>query len=274
MSGEEDKGNLNIYGKMSNIGLGPGSPNNWEDYPTLPPLMQAALNAIITPSAYKALHFHPDSFAQVYGLRNMRVKDVMIFKIHEPTTAADVPAPTEHEELTVVKTDASAVLLPQPSRHELSAYRAIIGTAITVIGRNHRAAIHCRNTGRTQDIDALLNMAFAFAIEQEDDPSRLTAKGFYPYFSLNHEALNESVFFFFHEHLNRVIMVASATRAHALNFILKHGRRHAFDKTCAFCGKTGDLRKCSCCKMVRYCSKGCQDEHWARHKVECKRHGM
>ena len=28
--------------------------------------------------------------------------------------------------------------------------------------------------------------------------------------------------------------------------------------------------KCTACKAVYYCSKGCQKKHWKKHKFECK----
>ena len=261
-----DSGNINIYGRVHGSGLGPGSSNNWDDYPALPHLMREVLSSIITPSAYKELHFQPDSFAHIYPLYKMGFKRLVIFKISESTINVP-PTVTEHAELTAVVRDAESVLV-QENR---SAYRRIFELARVAMKHNLDVSIRNRSTGNTQDIESLFNMAFAFPIESRDEEwLGVVAKGFFPYFSLNHEALDESVFFFFHERLGQIVMVAAATRAHALNFILKHGRRHAFDKTCAFCGKTGDLRKCSCCRMVRYCSKGCQDEHWAKHKVECK----
>jgi len=49
----------------------------------------------------------------------------------------------------------------------------------------------------------------------------------------------------------------------------KKGRADMF--TCAFCGKTASekLKMCSRCKMVSYCSRECQVEHWKVHKKEC-----
>ena len=32
----------------------------------------------------------------------------------------------------------------------------------------------------------------------------------------------------------------------------------------------GDLKRCSKCKSVRYCSPECQREHWASHKAVCR----
>ena len=40
---------------------------------------------------------------------------------------------------------------------------------------------------------------------------------------------------------------------------------------CAFChSKTENLKRCSGCKRVFYCSKTCQKNHWKEHKPECQ----
>jgi hypothetical protein len=41
-------------------------------------------------------------------------------------------------------------------------------------------------------------------------------------------------------------------------------------EACAYCGEDGQKR-CSRCKAVKYCSKGCQRTHWAEHKITCKK---
>lgn len=42
---------------------------------------------------------------------------------------------------------------------------------------------------------------------------------------------------------------------------------------CAYCDKggqlTNQLRRCSRCKAVSYCSHDCQSRHWPQHKVKC-----
>ena len=38
---------------------------------------------------------------------------------------------------------------------------------------------------------------------------------------------------------------------------------------CAQCGKAKPKSKCSGCLCVRYCSEGCQKEHWKEHKPIC-----
>ena len=41
---------------------------------------------------------------------------------------------------------------------------------------------------------------------------------------------------------------------------------------CAECGADGgvSLKTCKSCMLVRYCNAGCQRNHWATHKKECK----
>ena len=41
---------------------------------------------------------------------------------------------------------------------------------------------------------------------------------------------------------------------------------------CAACGKCSDgLKKCTACKLVKYCNVTCQKAHRAQHKIDCKR---
>ncbi|PRW60540.1 histone-lysine N-methyltransferase SET domain containing [Chlorella sorokiniana] len=37
------------------------------------------------------------------------------------------------------------------------------------------------------------------------------------------------------------------------------------------CTSTENLRKCSGCHAVRYCSEACSRAHWRAHKAECRR---
>ncbi|XP_074605222.1 uncharacterized protein LOC141858385 [Brevipalpus obovatus] len=40
---------------------------------------------------------------------------------------------------------------------------------------------------------------------------------------------------------------------------------------CDYCFKNStSLKKCSACKLLRYCSIGCQSQDWSVHKIECK----
>lgn len=49
----------------------------------------------------------------------------------------------------------------------------------------------------------------------------------------------------------------------------------ALDNICANCGKgeenSNNLKKCSACLSVKYCSTGCQKAHRSQHKKECKK---
>ena len=48
-----------------------------------------------------------------------------------------------------------------------------------------------------------------------------------------------------------------------------------FSTTCANCGKgedsNGELKTCTACKMVKYCSRDCQKAHRPQHKKECRK---
>ena len=45
--------------------------------------------------------------------------------------------------------------------------------------------------------------------------------------------------------------------------------------TCASCGKGGDnLKKCTACKLVKYCGVACQRAHRPKHKKECQRRAL
>lgn len=40
---------------------------------------------------------------------------------------------------------------------------------------------------------------------------------------------------------------------------------------CAYCGSSsGKLMTCGRCKLIKYCSKDCQEKHWKKHKITCK----
>ena len=49
------------------------------------------------------------------------------------------------------------------------------------------------------------------------------------------------------------------------------GRKFIIEMSCAQCHTTGfNLRKCSRCRLVYYCSKDCQAKNWPIHKSYCK----
>jgi hypothetical protein len=41
------------------------------------------------------------------------------------------------------------------------------------------------------------------------------------------------------------------------------------EKMCAVCDSTGKVRHCARCRAIYYCSKECQQAHWAEHRVMC-----
>lgn len=54
-----------------------------------------------------------------------------------------------------------------------------------------------------------------------------------------------------------------------------NGQRGFVDQvvTCSTCGEEKPAKKCSKCKVVQYCDRGCQRLHWPVHKKECARLG-
>jgi hypothetical protein len=45
------------------------------------------------------------------------------------------------------------------------------------------------------------------------------------------------------------------------------------EKCCAGCKKTSqNLKLCSRCSSILYCSKECQCSHWPQHKLVCNKH--
>ena len=43
---------------------------------------------------------------------------------------------------------------------------------------------------------------------------------------------------------------------------------------CGYCGEFGhNMKRCSACKIIRYCSKECQKKDWREHKTECTHRG-
>jgi hypothetical protein len=260
-------GVFNLSGVLQRIGLGPGSPNNWSDYPALSLPIQEALSSIITPFAFKALHYHPESFQKVYALQRARFEEIPIFRINSSSVNS---RETELQGFTVLQQGGSLVDMLE-SDTARSAYRSVFENSRIIVSRNHCVATNNVRRGNTQDIDSLVNMAFAFSVRRDRQTSHTTLMGFYPYFSTRDDALGEYVFFFFHAELDTLVLISTplSERDHGLNFILTHGALHTFDKVCARCGKTGELLKCGC-RKVRYCGKECQMEHWGLHKAECR----
>ena len=101
--------------------------------------------------------------------------------------------------------------------------------------------------------------------------------GYIPYYSFADDIFGDEIMYaFFHKSIDAVVMlIAKRADAHAA---AKKGMQSMADQTpfgtlCACCGvrrEGGKLRKCPC-KTVRYCSKECQNAHWADHRACCSR---
>ncbi len=52
-----------------------------------------------------------------------------------------------------------------------------------------------------------------------------------------------------------------ATDAHMLRLLAR--------KRCTACDRLCGVKKCERCRLVVYCSKACQRQHWAQHKSVC-----
>ena len=103
--------------------------------------------------------------------------------------------------------------------------------------------------------------------------------GYIPYFWFAHDMLGDEIMYaFFHKSMDAVVLLISKTAdAHAAANKVMHSMAEPtpFGKLCACCGvrreaDAGKLRKCPC-KTVRYCSKECQNAHWADHRPLCSR---
>jgi hypothetical protein len=143
--------NLGVFsvgaGSMQGVGIGPGSPNSWDAYPLISPEMRNALSALITPKAYKAMHYHPDTFNKLFRLGQMAFSDLMIFQIKNKT--AKPPSQTELTGFTVVKRgDASIELLLRDS--DRSAFAAIFEGSRAAMDHNSRIFNHNLSTGNTE----------------------------------------------------------------------------------------------------------------------------
>ena len=258
---------VNICGDLQAIGLGPDCPTAWDGYPDIPVEYREHLGATITPGACLRLHYLPDTFAEVFGLISARFEKIPIFRKDG-----------------VIFTGLES----KPSR---SPYRSITDAVKDMLKSNHEWMERNIEIGNTKDISHFLNMSFIFEVKlflDEAEPigppryesftdsagrtvRRSVVTGFFPYISNRSDTLGEIMFFFHHAKLKRIALITApiGERADAVNFIRAHGTLHTFDKLCAMCGKTGDLRKCEGCKSVRYCSKECQVAHWSEHKREC-----
>ena len=129
--------NMGVYapaGAMHGIGLGPGSPNTWAEYPALRPELQGALDSIMTPKAFKALHNHSDTFDKLFGLRQMRFAELAIFRIGVHSSPA---SQTEVDGCTVVSC-AGSIVETLRAEADRSVYRVAFMQSRDLMGCNYR----------------------------------------------------------------------------------------------------------------------------------------
>jgi len=254
--------------EMHSVGIGPGSPNSWEEYAFINPVMRELLETMYTPTAYKALHYDPNTFKCIYQLPGMSFNDLQIFGFKNNN------------------------FTPKTSTTDRSPYLPIFDAGRQMVKTNHRNVLKSLIARNTEDMSVFVNMGFACESHTEwtsepgerkgpprlmncggADPRfrRIVLKGFFPYFNNLSVALGEVMFFFTYAATGRLALVTAPDdeREAAVTFIREHGVMQFFDKVCAQCGKTGDLHKCPC-KAVRYCCSECHRAHWPLHKEVCE----
>jgi len=182
---------LNIFAALPDI-----CASVWGVSPSLSPEMVECLNTIISPSAFKELHYRPDSFGDIFTIPRMRFSNLPIFKY----------------------SGGSFFLLE--SAIERQAFAPSFEQAQITISRNRADFQFNSQTGNTHDIQALENMSLALVSRPVDG-----RHGFYPYFSSVCGDL--WVFFFFHSALNRIALVASPDAGRAMQFVIDNGKMHA-----------------------------------------------
>ena len=116
------------------------------------------------------------------------------------------------------------------------------------------------------------NFGFLCALE---DGNKLD--GYIPYYSFADDIFGDEIMYaFFHKSIDAVVLLISTRGDASANQVMHSlAEMTPFGKLCACCGarswfQEGKLKKCSC-KTVRYCSKECQNVHWADHRGFCSR---
>ena len=146
--------NLNLFVQAHEI-AGHGNPDTWSAFPMLPPFICEVLDTIISPAAYAALHFHPDSFGRILAIDRLRFEQIPIFRFE-----GDSFRPVE-----------------LPRRGD---YAAVFEQVLLVVARN-RAIIEAAAPGVPKDIGSIQHMAFAISAGPERDAAGAERRGFYPY---------------------------------------------------------------------------------------------
>lgn len=134
-------------------------------------------------------------------------------------------------------------------------------------------------------------LAHTFTYKRESDLSRVKtsdniARMTAVYSRVELEVLREHPAFDPAEDILLMVICEDAKRTHGVLFPIEIAR-HAAECTpcevaicpsqsgdglgCAACGKDGAVKKCSGCKVVRYCCEDCQRANWSVHKESCKK---
>ena len=249
-----------------------GSGLSWDDYPLMSPYLREVMRAHMTPKAFIELHHAPSTFGNIFRLIGTRPETVPVFR-KEGSIFVEL-AKRSHAPYRPILACMQILLKYNRSTIEKNA-----GAARSIHDGFQNMAIvtECRTNLRSMD-DQTVVVAGAKRYEAlsafvrprfgGDVHSTHTA-GFFPYLSNRSDALGEIMFCFHHAARRTLVLVTAPIEARedAIAFLRAHSTLHPFDKHCAVCGKTGDLRKCPC-KRVRYCSAECQQMDWPEHKEE------
>jgi hypothetical protein len=251
---------LYTHEEMHSVGIGPGSPDSWDDYPQINSAFRDSVKGLYSPAAYKALHFDRFTFKRLFELPGTPSDRVKIFKME------------------------GGCFVPRISEGDRSPYLPIIEAARRTMKANHRNILQALINGQTENVSVFLNMGFAcessifWTADQNSaagppaTPYRSILQGYFPYFSNLSAKLGEFMVFFTLAETDRIALATapSSERRAVIEFLRRNGVMQFFDKVCARCGKTGDdLWKCPC-KALRFCSWECHELHWPIHREDCE----
>ena len=213
----------------------------WGEYMRLSPSDQNAMEAILTPHAFRELTRTEKSFEHMFHIFNQNFSNLPIFTLKHQ---GFVP-------LQGVGARTRYTLCFMLIQHILERTRQLISAGV-------------------RDQSEFINMSMAFC----KDPSESKIIGYTTYCRYTDPTTigEELVFAFFHKTLRRVVLVTVPGEEHrsaAISFICGKALVLPFDKVCCWCGRTAEnLKKCPC-KGVRYCNAECQHLHWDLHKSDC-----
>ena len=246
------------------------SPNpSWDDYTTMDPYLREVMRSQITPKAFIELHYAPSTFGNIFQLISTRPETVPIFR-QEGNIFVELGKRSHAPYRPIL---ACMQTLLKHNRQTIEANVFHTHSLLHDGFQNMAIVTECRNhlLAPTEKAPERFEALSIFVRHQFGSDVRLTSTtGFFPYMSNRSDALGEIMFCFHHAKRRTLALVTAPIEARkdAINFIRAHGTLHTFDKHCAVCGKTGDLRKCPC-KRVRYCCAECQHVDWPEHKAGC-----